>query len=461
MNIDKKPIKGKECKFSVHIPTRDPDIPDFHYIKERIHYEDGTTEPNVRIVKNFKRSYWVTKPSKRSFTQKKEYMLVDDLLEKKVTQSDLRISIARALEKQWSRDSLKSLCSSPYIYGADISSTSLIKKQYKTTYPECVSEFTVAGLDIETDVINGTEDVIIISIIYKDKAFLAVVKDFVRYIANPEQRFQEICNVYLKEYLDKHKITPEIYVANSSLDAITKVFEKAHLWQPDFMEIWNIDFDITKIIESIKRSGADPSDILCDPKIPKELRICKYIRGTQKKITASGNVQPINPAAQWHTLQLTASFYVIDGMCAYKQIRLMSEQEQTSYSLDNILQKELGIRKLKFKEADAYTGLSWHKFMQTNHKIEYLVYNLFDSLSMLELDQKTLDLSYTLPNFAATTDFSRFNSQPTRIADELHHFLLERNKVIGSTGKSSYDSDEDESLDLKGWIEYSFYYKKL
>lgn len=465
--MDKK-IKGRECKFAVHIPIRGDNTTDLHLIKESIHYEDGAIESNVRMLKNFKRSFYITKPSKRSFKQKKEYMHKDDLLEYSVTQSELRDAVAKALDMPWSKDQLKQLSVSPYLYGTDITSTSLIKKQYQDKYPDCNSEYSVAGFDIETDVINGTKDVIIASIIFKDKAFIAVIGSFLSGLSMVQERFKSACDKYIKEYLDKYNIVPELYIADDTVDAIRAVFSKAHEWKPDFLEIWNIDFDIPRILEVLEKYNIDPKDILCDPSVPKNYRICKYMKGPQKKVTASGKVTPINPAAQWHTLALTASFYIIDGMCSYKQIRLMSEQEQPSYSLDAILNRELGIRKLKFKEADDYTGLKWHQFMQTNYKIEYMVYNLFDSLSMLELDKKTLDLAFTLPSFAATSNFSRFNSQPTKITDALHYFYLEQNRVIGSTGYAKRidpsvelvsedeiaekEDDGSDHLSLKGWI---------
>lgn len=52
-------------------------------------------------------------------------------------------------------------------------------------------------------------------------------------------------------------------------------------------------------------------------------------------------------------------------MCVYRQLR-MAKAEEPSYSLDAILNKELGSRELKFEQADKYQGLEWHLFMQAN-----------------------------------------------------------------------------------------------
>ncbi len=465
-------IIGRECKYAVHIPTRNiNNQPDVHYVKERLHYADGTNKPNIRMVKNFKREFYITRPNKRNHEQKKEFELLENVLVKSVTQSELRIAVARALDKGWTKDSLKQLSASPYLYGTDVSSTSLIKHNYQKKYPDAISGYSVCTFDIETDVINGNELIIMATITFQDKCFTAILADFVKGISNVIDQLQIKGRQYIGEYLDKHKMMPEFYIGDGHVDIIKAVFNKLHEWQPDLLAIWNMNFDIPQVLKALEHYGVDPKEVLCDPTLPPEYRICRYKKGPDKKVTASGKVIPISPAAQWHTLYNTASFYVIDAMCTYKQIRLV-QQEEPSYRLDAILDKELGIRKLHFKEADQYTGLKWHQFMQTNYKLEYIIYNIFDSLSMLELDMKTKDLSLTLPTYAATTDFSDFKSQPKKIADALHHFCLDRGKVIGTTPPSSEqpepkyfskddtdidaddgeEEDNDETLDLKNWI---------
>lgn len=463
-----KKLIGRECKFAVHVPTRSKDIPDVHYIKERLHYDDGSTEANFRPLKNFPRPLWITKPNKRNHTQKKECEQLDNLLKKEVTQSDLRNEVAKLLDRSWSQDTMKKLAASPYLYGTDISSTSILKHMYKQKFPNLNSQYSVAAFDIETDVINGTDDVIIATIAMQGKVFTAVDKKYIFGISMVDQTFMSKMKLYIGEYLAKFNIEAELYIADDPVDLIRAVFAKAHEWQPDFLAIWNMDYDIPQVLKILEKYKVDPRDILCDSRVPRELRICKYRQGTKKKVTASGKVQPISPAAQWHTLVCTSSFYVIDAMCTYKHLRL-GKQEEPSYSLDAILDKELGIRKLKFKEADHIpsNSLAWHRFMQTYYKIEYMVYNVFDCISMLELDEKTKDLGFTLASFSDTSDFSNFKSQPKRIADALHWFFLERGIVIGtvfadydnnnsdveiSDGSDENEEEDNNTLSLKDWI---------
>lgn len=440
-------IIARECRFVIHIPAAN-NRKDMHLIKEQVHYSDGSIVPNIRLLPEFKRPYYITKQSLRSYKQKREWTSLNDVMEKQVTQSQLRDEIANVLNKRYSKDSIRKLCRNPYIYGTDISSTSIIKKMYLDKYPNVSSRHTVATFDIETDVVNNTDDIIIASVIFQDKAYVCVLKSFLQGYATVETVLQNTANKYIGEYIKKHNLKIELYLAKDSLDLLRTLFSKVHEWKPDFLAIWNMDFDMPKVLKTLEKYKIDPAEILCDPNLPRNLRVCRYIQGAKKKITSSGKETPIPPAAQWHTLLCTSSFYVIDAMCVYKQIRTGSPEEP-SYSLDSILNKELGIRKLSFTEADKYSKLAWHQFMQTNYKMEYVVYNIFDSLSMLELDEKTKDLAYTFGSYAYITDYHSFKSQPKRIIDALHYYLLDKGYIIGTSG---FDEEEDETLGLKEWI---------
>ena len=59
-------IKARECRFAIHIPSKTPDEPDYHLVKEQCHYEDGTQGPNVTLVKDFKRPFYITRPNRRT-----------------------------------------------------------------------------------------------------------------------------------------------------------------------------------------------------------------------------------------------------------------------------------------------------------------------------------------------------------------------------------------------------------
>lgn len=467
-----KNILKKEIRFAIHIPKNNNNEDDYHYVKEQITYEDGSIEPRAYLIKNFERPVWITKPAFRNHKEKKEFEDLDKVTKLKVTESDLTKKIALHLNMPHLANRPELIKESPYVYGLDISSTSFIKYISLKRNDFIISPYTLCTFDIEAT--PYTKELLIISIAMKNKSYTAVLKNFVKNIKNFKQEFKEKKELYLENYKDLHS---EIEVFDHEIDLIRATFKKLNEWMPDFLVIWNMDYDIPFILNKLQEYNVKPEHVLCDPKLPFNLRIAKYKQGIKKKITASGVVKPINPSLQWHTFILTAPFYVIDAMCVYRQLRI-AKQEEPSYALDAILQKELGTRKLKFTFADNYKGVNWHLFMQENYPVEYIIYNLYDCLSVLELDEKTKDISTTLPTFSGITDFAKFNSNPKKIVDALFLFGLEKNKIIGvgykkkeqnkfnNINEDEYeldldDEEEDDSddvskyktLSLKKWIQ--------
>jgi hypothetical protein len=449
---DKDSIESVECRFSVYIPPPEPGMPDYHLIKESVNYKDGTSKPRLQLVKDFKRDFWVTKKGYQKHNSKKEWEDLDNLIEFKTTQSKLYDTVARALNAQWMKGDPRKLSSSPYLYGSDILSTSIIKQMYMDKYPDAQTYYSVAVFDVETDVIHGHGQIVMATITYKDVVYTAVTKEFVAGVSNLEARVEQSMQKYLGEYVSSRNIKSELIVVDSEIDVVRLTIGKAHELQPDLLAIWNLDFDIgTKIIEACNRAQVDPKDIFSDPSVPAAYRFFKYKQGKKQKVTASGVVTPIKPAAQWHTVFCPSSFYCIDAMCVYKQVRVAKQEEQ-SYSLDFILNKNLGIRKLKFEEADHVEKLKWHELMQQSYKVEYIIYNRFDCISIEVLDEKTLDLKATLPTFAGCSDFSIFASQPKRAQDKLHWYILKNKRKVMGTAGSDIAEDVDAEFDLSGWI---------
>ena len=452
--INKNP--QKECRFAVYIPPPEHGMPDLHLIKEQAHIPqpDGTIKltPQLQLITDFKRNFFITKKGYQNHKEKKEAEYLDRLIEYKSTQSKLVENISKALGTPWFKGELRKVSTSPFVYGSDILSTAVIKQTYLDRYPDLKTPYTVAIFDVETDVLDGTGEIIMATFSFKEVVYTAVVKNFIKTVVGAERRIEEAMNKYLGDVVTQRKLKPEIIFVDSAIDAVIATINKAHEMKPDFLAIWNIHFDIgTKVIEACEKAGVDPADIFSDPIVPKEYRFFKYKRGQTKKVTASGLETPIKPSAQWHTVFCPSSFYLIDAMCVYRQVRI-GKPEERSYSLDNILNKELGIRKLKFVEADKYTGLRWHQFMQSEYKVEYIVYNRFDCISMEMLDEKIQDLALTFPLFAGCSDFSVFNSQPRRKVDDLYYYFLKNGRVIGSTGSETSNKDDTETLGLTGWI---------
>lgn len=451
MTTDKKVDNLKrECRFATYVPPPEHGEPDIHVIKEIIHHPDGRVEPSIKIIENFKRPYYVTKKALRNHNDHKEWEKLENVDKYASTQTDLVKNASRSLGMPWFKGDLRKLSKSPYLYGTDITSTAIIKQMYLDKF-DIRTPYSLAVMDTETDVVNGTGEIILISLTYRKHIYCVAIGDYFKGLANPLDQCHKVIDKYLSRILREREATVVLVHEKTPVDGIKYCADKAHELMPDFLAFWNIDFDMTKILQACEKEGVDPKDIFSDPRVPAPYKSFKYKRGPNKQVTASGKVKPIKPAAQWHTVTCPASFYFIDAMCVYKHVRTGLPEEQ-SYALQAILTKEIGEGKLSFQEADHVEGLKWHQLMQADYKYEYSAYNIMDSVRVEQLDEKTKDASITFPMFSGCSDFSRFNSQPRRTVDKLHHHLLKEGYVIGVSSSEMATEMDDETLGLEDWI---------
>ncbi len=461
-------VAGRECKHVIYIPPKYQGGPDYHYIKEVVHLKDKTVVPNTRVIKDYQRTYAITKEAFRNHTQKKEWEDASKVNFYKSTQGNLVRSIANTMGKPGFTGNLKRISRAPkeprkqpngkyaadgqFLYMADILSTSVIKQEeYKSKFPGFNSFNTMACTDTETDMVNRTNKIIMQTVTMKEKVYTAIVAPYLKGIANPKEKLQEMLVQYLPEIVSSRNIKWEIDIVEDETIVVCKVMEKVHEWSPDFLALWNASFDIGKMTSALKSKGIEPKDVFSDPRLPPDLRMFEVKEGNSQKVTASGKKTPLAPHMLWNTVVTPASYYIIDSMCAYKQIRT-GRQEERSYGLDFILNKYLKRGKLKFTEADHLKGADWHIFMQKNYPLEYVIYNVFDCVGMEMLDEVTRDLAVAMPNGAAMSDYSKFNSQPRRVCDKLHYFCLERNRVMGTTSDEMEVELDSKVISLRNWI---------
>lgn len=458
--IHKDSIAAVECRFAVYCPPAPGSRSDLHWVKEIVHLKDGSTVPRSRGLTNFKRPFWITSKNARNHQQKKETELASKLMKFTSTQSELIPSINAALEQSYRNDdkglNLRKLCRNPYIYGADIKSTALIKRQYQERFPDTNTPYSVACSDTETNVFTKEQGIIMDTISFKDRVYTAVLADFVKGYSNVIPRLQAMLRKHLGKYVDERKIVWEIEIVDNEGEIVKRVLQKAHEWKPDFFAMWNIDFDIPKMIKALERSGMNLADVFSDPACPPEFRHFEYKKGPTTKKTSSGKITPKPPHEQWHTVYAPASFYVVDAMCAYKQIRI-SDPAESAYSLDYILGLKLNIGKLRFDDAEfehVGHGLPWHRLMQSTYQLEYIIYNVFDCISMELLDEQTKDLSVVMPLLGGSSDFFDFKSQPRRLVDELHFFVqtIDPPRVFGTTSDQMTDEIDEKTVSSDDWI---------
>jgi hypothetical protein len=444
-------VLKKECRFAVYVEPPNFANPDLHFVKLALHLEDGSIVPATHLEWDYERPFWYVKKGQQDYKQYLDYIEQERCDKVMTTQTQMVSKIARRGGNPRFRGTLRDVLADPYVFGADIKSTSCIKKDYKTAYPGVKSEFTVAVFDIETDMLHGTDESIMATISFKDKCLTVVKKSFIQGILEPEKKLRLLLNKYLGKEINERNVQVEFMFVDFEIETFAECFRKAHEWMPDFVTIWNQKFDVGKFLEACERNGADPAKIMCDPSVPDEYKFFKFKVGPASRKTAKGLEMPIKPAAQWHTAFFPASFYIMDSMCTYKHTRI-GKQEEVSYALDYILKRNGFDGKLDFKEADGYTDAAWHIFMQKNYPLEYIIYNIADCIRVEVQEEKIKDLSVVIQEFSDTSDFEDFKSQPRRKCDELHWFMLERGYVIGCTNGELRGELDKLVLGREDWI---------
>ena len=169
-------IKGIECVFSTYSANKLIKS-DMLIVKENVHFNDGTIEPNIRLIKDKKWPFYVTKEGFRNHQDKKEWEDISRLQRFTSTRVELTKTISKVMGTM--ELPLRTMANSPYLYGADILPTALIKNWYQKTWAGVKSpESRVASLDTETSMIDGR--IIMANVCFQNKAYTAVVRSFTK-----------------------------------------------------------------------------------------------------------------------------------------------------------------------------------------------------------------------------------------------------------------------------------------
>ena len=449
-----KSIVGRAARHVIYVPSKFSQD-DLHLVKEYRYFDDGSEDVVLTPLINRKRPFWITKEAKRTHTEKMEYAPLGDLKEFNCTQRDLVWSIGKALNIPVSKHTrLSDINNNPYVYGSDISASCLIRKAFATKYPNhLLKSASVGAFDVETDeALTKDKSILLAGFTFKNRAIVGINERFYDY--HPKEVVLSRVDAAIKRYLGpdikKRNMTIE-YAYGPEIDILEAVIAKMHEWGPDFISIWNMNFDIKKVIDCFKRHERNIARAMSDPSVPEEYQHFYYREGRDVKRMESGREMPLKDIDRWHYVVNPAKFYFIDSMCLYKRIRTGKEQE-TSYSLNSILGKEIQRQKLDFKEVEEKEGLDWHIEMQKNYRDEYVAYNLFDCISLELLDEKTLDIGVTYPALCRFSDYHTYESNPRKLADDLHFWHLENGCVVGSTGNKMRTDIDDMLLGGQNWI---------
>jgi len=435
------------------------DDEDVHIIKEIKTYEDGSVEPMITMRVNYERPFWVTKKPYRNHTQVKECESLDKLDMFMTTQVGMPKAIMKALRKpKFGKVSMRDVKMDQdgiFVYGADVDSETLINLEYKK-YGNKITKFSVGFLDIENNV--DTQIISVISFVYRNvrddriKCFVAINKLELDNIYNVGvtviKRFKEVLPDKIPKGFSIDDVDFLITEHDGEKGLIEHLFGEIHKTDIDILSGWNFLYDVSSIKAACERVGLDPNDVFSHPGVPKKYRFLEIKEAPSTKTKETGEVVSVPFEERWHKFNSASSFKMIDYMAAFKFIRLQEHKLRGGYGFDNVM-KSVGISgKLFCVDLPPMSKYEWHKVMSTKHQLDYVVYNIWDTMALLFKDEQDTDLSVKMPLLNGISSLNKFNSNPNRIYDDFFKLYMEEGKVIAN---KLLRKPELESLGREDW----------
>lgn len=466
--MDKK-ITGRECKHIAYQKAVDGSINDLMLVKEVVHYEDNTTKEVLRQVPNYRRPFYITKKHLQNHVEKRECEPFENLDKYMATDANLSSAIQISLGRRFPdpKKSLRQVCDSPFVYYADFTAPMHLKSRYIKRYPDVAKSLNrLAILDIETNEYQKTKEPMMCSVVVDNVVYLSLTKDYYDEMVLKQPNYKDLIKDLLsripffnkdtgkydiRNLYDEFNLDVRFFIAPTFSQAFTASMQEVHKTLPDFLVIWNMDFDISKILQQMKKDNVPAEDAFCHPDVPLRYRKVRYVPDDGSRVTNNGTNKIKAPQDQWHVLECMASFYVIDAMSLYKKIRV-ANGNLPNYKLASILKAELGVGKLEIPEVPYSEKLEWHITMQADHKAEYIAYNIMDDLLIKLLDDKTYDISSAVSILSEWSPFSIFASLPKRLCASLTVYLEELGFAIGTSGSKIKNDNDEEVISLKDWI---------
>lgn len=469
-----------EWRHACYVPQL-PDGTDAVIVKVARHKENGDVVPALKIEKgaSLVRPFFITKPNCQNHKYKKEWEYLKYLDRYDVQNHLLEESVARALNGgsygRSRRQRLNESFASPFIYGADQHIECILKKKYQTEFAHSkqrVTKITTGFFDIETNMFTDDHEPIVITVTHEHKVYTAILERF--FIVENKQdgsyrrgdleefkqfskqtldyHIDELLNDHLKKNkrsglkkrIEKTPFEYHYYIGKTPLDCIKWIFSQIHQNKTDFLGIWNLDFDIPKVMNEIKSSGARLEDIFCPPELPKDYRYVKYVVDESD----SSDIYK-----KWHWLHTASYTQFIDSMCLYRILRTVKGME-IEMSLDAVLKEnDLG-GKLTFKDDNPdlkdLAAADYHRYMQKHEPYKYIIYNQFDCISMQLMEWKNDDIS-SMNILGGVSRLCKWTKQTRKVSDAFYFDALEDGRSTASpASKEVMETEFDKMIPKVG-----------
>lgn len=459
--------------------------PDYLYI---IWKDLKTNEKHLEVVKEPTVEIFFQKPELRNYTYNKNHEFISNLDRKTVKYKDIIFAIAHEMGdvgKQKLQDcfatgnykALKEFMMYPYVFGADYDIRVLWRYQWMKHFENKTPKVITRGaLDIEVDIMesNGDTNPVIcpidlitlidmetntsytfaligIECVEKDMSMMSSLekeKEIKRremyksrleqqeYIVNHQDELQKEVHALFDESYPDMKYN--FYFYKDERKMLVHLFQLINTLKLDFIQIWNMPFDIPYIKERMEVLGLDPVEIMSHPDFP--VKECRFKKDVRNFAVKNKN--------DW--FNLTSYTIFVDQMRNYAAIR-KSQQELRSNKLTYIAKRELNDEKLDYSEDGNIKTLSY------NNYLKYILYNIKDVLLQCGIENRTTDLeTFYATSYKNLTPYESIFKQTVKLRNVQYKSFMGRDIVPGTNinalmynyevkQNDSDDDDEDES----------------
>lgn len=438
-----------------------------------------SNEKHIEVITRPEIEYYVVKEEHRTFNTPREYLhesmletrrckstgVVRDIIEvikedKGKIGKDFRAFISSCYESDNKR-ALKEVHKYPYVLFSD----SKVKDYYRIMMANEYNcdrrhNFRKSFMDIEQDIyklsaydrdVLHKDKINAITVIFdfdprdeksdKRSVHTLLLRDHERYPqqADFEKRlpeFKKECHklfdsiplVRKKSKVD-FKMNAEFHIKlfDSEIELLKYYFKLMNAANPDTCEIWNIGYDIPKIIERLRVLGASPEDVMSHPKFPKAIRYVRAVVDNRGNITAADKKTYIEGTFNYrHICQMNNYAAMNKGLKDYGD-----------NSLDNVAGVEIGWSKFKFRDKrtnviNAAVRDYW----------DFALYSIQDVIAQLIISFYTKHSDDLMSDANASASAPENVTKATQYLKNLYYlFRLRKGFVSGNNRNQDYIGD--------------------
>lgn len=454
-------LKGRNLMLCDMIYTKSSKITEYHDYLTVVYKDLVTQKKELMKIKDPMFTIFEVKDEYRTFEKPRQHLPIECLIPHEIKYKDLYKEISKIGGGEWEKyyNTHKSdyerryLFKYPYILGADIP----IETYYRVIWDEQLGndlkkDITCQFMDIEVnqkhwdgagiprhgecpiDAVSLVDDCT--NTVY---TFLLrvpdnpLIDDFIENISNVQEQlhdmFDDIYGV----------MTYNIYMFDSELELLHKLFALIHSLKRDFIMIWNMSFDIPYIIDRIQELGEDPASVMCHSDIPGQ------------KLYYREDANTFEFAEKRDYFDISSYSHYIDQLIQYASLR-KSQGAVKKVNLGAIGKKELGDTKLDYTDVGNFIEFSYQDYTR------YVIYNIKDTLLQMGINRKCKDmLNYYFSVYNSYCGYKDGLKQTVSLRGLIYKELHEEKLVLGNnvnfdngSNKPVYEDEEEEDDSFEG-----------